>query len=321
MTSLFFTTTAVDTPGYPWAHANFLRVWKASESNQNDRFRLANDPQSADVILFVEPRFTFQSDVLHAPLFCKFPEKSLVLDFGDCPEPVVPGMYVGLRRNQNQIEKGIFEGNAYIRVADNHRLERACSSGLKPDLLFSFVGRAANANRVRSAILNLRHSQALLLDRNSNQSESDDDYIQTLARSKFVLCPRGIGPSSWRLFETMRMGRVPVVISDDWVPPGGIDWESFVVRVPEAEVNSIPERLTELEPEWAARGRRARSEWERCLSYERLFGWIGERSTAIVERVQATSYKASLAKQIARVGSMRSAAHLVRERYFSGTWS
>jgi hypothetical protein len=313
MIRLFVTTTAVDTPIYPWAHSNFLRVMKSAERSTDDRFNLADDPGSADIVLFVEPQFEYQSDILSAPLYREFSEKSLVLDFLDKPRPVVPGLYVGM--TQAQANSGLFEGSAYIRVADNRLLELGNKLGAEPDLLFSFIGKVANADRIRASVLALRHPRALVVDRSSNQSEADTDYVQTLLRSKFVLCPRGIGPSSWRLFETMRIGRVPVVISDDWVPPQGIDWDSFVVRVPEAEVNGIPDLLVGLEPEWSERAHRAKVAWERHLSYEHMFGWIGERCTAILSNSRATGYRASLAKQVARVDSARSAARLARERY------
>ncbi len=38
--------------------------------------------------------------------------------------------------------------------------------------------------------------------------------------------PRGIGASSVRIFEAMRAGRAPVIISDDWIVPPVGDWGS-----------------------------------------------------------------------------------------------
>ena len=315
MTSIFITTTARDTCAYPWAHSNFLRVMKAAERSSDVGYQLAHDPSSADILLFVEPRFEYQSDILAAPLYRAFSEKSVVLDFLDKPRPVVPGLYAGM--TQAHAFGGVFESDAYIRVADNRLLEPEGISGGEPDLLFSFIGKAANADRVRSVVLSLRHPFALVADRSSNQSESDSDYVHALVRSKFVLCPRGIGPSSWRLFETMRVGRVPVVISDDWVPPPGIEWDSFVVRVAEADIRQIPSILASLESESIVRGQRARDEWQRCLSYESMFGWIGKRCTVILEKQRAEGYKASSTKQIARVDSTRAAARLIREKFNS----
>ena len=90
------------------------------------------------------------------------------------------------------------------------------------------------------------------------------------------LCPRGAGPSSYRLFETMQMGRVPVVLSDQWVPPDGPAWGEFLIRVPEHDVLRLPGLLREHEPDCEARGAAARHAWEAWLSPDRLFGRICE---------------------------------------------
>ena len=50
-----------------------------------------------------------------------------------------------------------------------------------------------------------------------------------------MICPRGWGSSSIRLFEVMEMGRVPVIISDAWVNEAP-KWADFSVRVSEADV-------------------------------------------------------------------------------------
>jgi hypothetical protein len=313
MTKIFITTTATDTPSYPWAHSNYLRLIKAAERSTNNRYELAHDPASADILLFVEPKFESQADILVAPLYKAFADKSVVLDFLDRPRPFVPGLYVGM--THAQIPGGFFEGAAYIRVADNRLLESGLKRPIEPDLLFSFVGKVANADGVRSSLLGLRHPRALVIDRSSNQSESDFDYVQTLLRSKFVLCPRGIGPSSWRLFETMRVGRVPVVISDDWVPPFGIDWHSFVVRVRESDVPQIPSILSGMESQWVERAHQAKQAWKDHMSYERMFGWIGERCAKVLDRSREAGYRATLCRQYVRSESLVSAARMVRQLF------
>jgi len=61
--------------------------------------------------------------------------------------------------------------------------------------------------------------------------ENDQEaYIEAIRGAKFSICPRGISPSSYRLYESMQLGRCPVVVSDDWVPPDGPDWEEFVLN-------------------------------------------------------------------------------------------
>ena len=46
------------------------------------------------------------------------------------------------------------------------------------------------------------------------------DYMLELQQSVFSLCPRGNGPSSMRLMESMLMGAIPVRF-DDWTKPFG----------------------------------------------------------------------------------------------------
>ena len=91
-----------------------------------------------------------------------------------------------------------------------------------------------------------------------------------MARSDYVLCPRGIGTSSFRLFEAMEAGRAPVIISNDWVQPGFIDWD-FAVRIAENDIGCIPDYLAAIRDEAKDRGRAARAAWEQWFAPDRLF--------------------------------------------------
>jgi len=57
------------------------------------------------------------------------------------------------------------------------------------------------------------------------------EYAKAILNSQFVLCPAGWGPATYRLFETMEMGRVPVTLSDEWVPPPGPRWDEFSIAL------------------------------------------------------------------------------------------
>ena len=73
------------------------------------------------------------------------------------------------------------------------------------------------------------------------------DFIQTSLESRFVLCPRGYGPASFRLYEAMQLDAVPVYVTDDlWLPWNhDVKWEEFCVIVSDSpgEINSLYERL------------------------------------------------------------------------------
>ncbi len=216
-----------------------------------------------------------------SPLFKAYKEKSMVIDFFDNPYCLLPGLYVGLRREQICGEK--FQSGFYIRVADNPLFQEFGEYPIKLDLLFSFIGKVSNYPKARQEILRLQHIRAIIKDQSSNQSDKDADYMKILFRSKFVLAPRGLGPSSWRLFEIMRAGRVPVIISDAWVPPKGLEWNKFSIHIPEHSINEIPMVLELYEPESEKMGKRARTEWERCFSYSGSFAWMAQRLIEIAD--------------------------------------
>jgi len=61
--SVFVTTTAVNTPSRPWMTANYERMVRAGHAYRGVDFRLADDPEDADFILFVESTEPYLGDV------------------------------------------------------------------------------------------------------------------------------------------------------------------------------------------------------------------------------------------------------------------
>lgn len=78
-----------------------------------------------------------------------------------------------------------------------------------------------------------------------DQDKMRREYIDLLEDTKFPLCPRGKGLSSIRFFEALRLGRIPVLAADETKLPleWMIDYDEFVVRVPERELGSANEYI------------------------------------------------------------------------------
>jgi hypothetical protein len=93
------------------------------------------------------------------------------------------------------------------------------------------------------------------------------EYAKVITHSKFVLCPRGYGTSSIRLFETMQSGRVPVIISDAWVPCSNIQWSKCSLRVPEKDISKLANICLNVEKEWITMATEARRTWEEWFSH------------------------------------------------------
>ena len=158
------------------------------------------------------------------------------------------------------------------------------------------MGAARNAP-VRQKLASLRHPRGFFQDttaefdrvlyRKMDRRERLDyerRYAELIKASKFVLCPRGLSASSIRVFETMRMGRVPVILSDAWIPPQGPEWEKCAIQVREKDFARIPRILEEREAEAVEMGEAARREWERWFSDEVLFHHLVELCLDIREK-------------------------------------
>ncbi|WP_243370219.1 tetratricopeptide repeat protein [Geotalea sp. SG265] len=99
-------------------------------------------------------------------------------------------------------------------------------------------------------------------------------FLEYMARSLTVLCPRGTGENTFRFFEAMSMGRIPVLVGDGCILPfaSDIDYAAFMVRIPEQEVYRAGQLLYEWisqqsSTELLGRCRRARQAWEKYCRF------------------------------------------------------
>ncbi len=65
------------------------------------------------------------------------------------------------------------------------------------------------------------------------------EFKTVTEQSYFTFCPRGYGKTSFRLYEAMNLGSVPVYIyNDPWIPfQNKVDWDKFCIFVEEDELN------------------------------------------------------------------------------------
>lgn len=257
------------------------------ELAQLDRFgehTLTDDVEQADVIFFVDARhehgdWRFKTLRRH-PLVRRYAEKCFVYNEMDQPWCCMPGLYVSMPKRwftPKQMAAWSYIGlmNPYLEAASDEAFD------IEPDLLFSFAGRRCVP--VRDAVLQLQHPDALIQDTsdfnffgsaNRTAEEMDKqrlDYASLIRRSRFVLCPRGSGPASFRLFESLAAGRVPVILGDEWVAPQGPDWDACSLRIPEAQVAELPRLIEEANTRWEELSANALATWREWFSTDVQF--------------------------------------------------
>ena len=78
------------------------------------------------------------------------------------------------------------------------------------------------------------------------------EFIDTAKRSVFTLCPRGYGKTSYRLYEAIALGSIPVYIWDDveWLPyKDELSWDEFSVSMNIKDIERLPEIIEGHTPE------------------------------------------------------------------------
>lgn len=247
-----------------------LATWLPNVSELGNDFSVTNQADEAELILFVDSYTdTSYRFIRHHPLIAQHGHKCFLFSQLDDPIHVLPGTYANLDRRHHTpgwsssfCFVDTYRRNPYLAEARELYSERS--------LLFSFLGRLSHPVRKKLLASQFRRSDVVVEEtagyhhwepRDEQAKSFNRRYAQVSASSKFIICPRGAGVSSIRLFEAMELGCVPVIVSDDWVAPSGPRWENFSIRVSEQDLNKLEAIIVEREPDWEVMAALAREEW------------------------------------------------------------
>jgi Exostosin family len=73
----------------------------------------------------------------------------------------------------------------------------------------------------------------------TGSQQERDEYIDCLSKNTYILCPRGSENFSFRMYEALSFGRVPVIIDTNMVLPPEVNWDRLAVRVPYGSIDNI----------------------------------------------------------------------------------
>lgn len=145
----------------------------------------------------------------------------------------------------------------YLRWQALHYLEKA------PEIQTNFIKRRKYRAGARTPE-----------ERNISRRE----FLENMLASDYIVCIRGGGNFSARLYETLAMGRIPIFIDTDCILPydQSINWKEYCVWVDESELASLPQKVLEFhsrfdDAEFLEHQMRCRSLWEERLSFPGFF--------------------------------------------------
>ena len=116
-----------------------------------------------------------------------------------------------------------------ISISSNKNIEK--------DIFCSFVGSATHPIRIKMLETLVDNKNYILKPKHWSpniKEERKDLFLNLTQRSKFTLCPRGYGPTSFRLYESMQLNSVPVYIYDTepYLPfKEEINWNNLIVPI------------------------------------------------------------------------------------------
>ena len=104
------------------------------------------------------------------------------------------------------------------------------------------------------------------------------EYVKNMVESDYTICARGNGNFSYRLYETLCCGRIPIFIDTDCVLPYDflIDYSHYFVWIDSKDISRIAEKVNEFHKalsadEFVALQQKCRKLWEDYLSPEGFF--------------------------------------------------
>ena len=272
----------LETPTNDWINAPGNRSeWEkflSATASHAPPGSIASSPASADVIIH-----SSNEQFIGAPFarpLSKSDIEQFVWDWGDRPTGRYSGFYCSLPNSL--FDTGRHRTFIYP-IAFNELVDEFPQSEARVN--FGFIGGMTASVRERLfRLLKPRELQdnsvykvqgadwAKVSDRNGGLIKQE--YAGFLRTTKFILCPRGYGLGTARLFEAMKAGRVPVIISDGYVLPSGIDWDACSISIRERDVATIPAVVARRLADWPLMAKRARATWERNFSEAHLIRYM-----------------------------------------------
>ncbi len=259
---------------------------------------LTADPAEADLILFAETYDGldpyFFSVVRHS-IYRRFPDKCVLYHISDTAHTLCRTISpsVELTHPNSRCRRSF---SYVVRIHENSALGSIPAAISSPKFLFSFIGDPTT-HPIRRELLQIQYPHAELRASSgysvvgmtpAARLAFHRRFIEDTLNSLFVLCPRGVGSSSMRLFEAMELGRSPVIIGDSWIPVANVPWHEFALFVKEKDIRQIPVLLESHINQAVAMGIRARAVWEQHFSPRHVFqSLISSALTLLNERYGA----------------------------------
>ncbi len=238
------------------------------------------DAKDADIIILNEKwsykGIQYKDEILLDPFIQNNYNKIITINDDDYGTGFLRGLYANISNEvvKNGKHRAVPFNNYYNEcVFEKH-------SDIEPKYLAAWRGNS-KSNTTRKHLLSTysNHPNIKIESTDSwlNHSANEKaNYVQLILNSKFSLCPAGWGPSSFRVYESMALGRCPVILADKFAEPKGFNWNEFSIRIPQKDYKHIEAILNERASEYTTLGENARKIWDNHFNLKSLPKYYAE---------------------------------------------
>jgi hypothetical protein len=222
-------------------------ISEISKSSKERLFNIVSCEDEADIIVLLESSiYRCHKDIgYYKSIIGRWSDqqKVFVINYEDHPCGAIPGLYSSLE--SKNFDTGMHKSWPHL-ISYNEHVDTVTNSDISPKLLFSFTGSCSHS--LRRIIFNsfeksIEDVKVTEIKKWYNHSAKEKkSYVIDMLNSHFVLCPRGLASYSHRILETLALGRVPVIIADEWVP-FDISEKDYYIQIPECDVQQVQEIL------------------------------------------------------------------------------
>lgn len=230
--------------------------------------------EAADWVLAFEDNTFVSLKHKKAKLRCafirRFIQKIFVVSWEENAAPQFKGLYTSLRNSREKA--GLYYSIPYF-AEPNPLIYTHNEINESPKYLAGFCGNL-KSNPIRKVLLNkFQYDTQFNLQKNTSwfdHSEGEKlNYIKNILNSKFSLCPSGYSESSYRVQESMALGRCPVIVTDDFpMHTLGVCFRQHAIIVASKDLGDLKDVLKERESEWLQLGKEMKEVWLKYYSDE-----------------------------------------------------
>ena len=116
--------------------------------------------------------------------------------------------------------------------------------GVSPTAAGAFA-RIEAINSLLSSRLNCKQGDFDIIEKKdfAGAEQELSEYRNHLERCTYILCPRRIENYSFRIYEALSSGRIPIIVDTDIVLPKEINWDRVSLKVPYESLDKLADMV------------------------------------------------------------------------------